>query len=481
MYQCVIIGSGFSGICMAIKLKAAGIHDYIILEKAKAIGGTWRENTYPGAECDIPSALYSYSFEPYPDWNFKWSEQKQILHYLNYCVDKYDIHKNIRFKAKVKQASFDTVSASWNIGLDDGASIQAKTLVSAIGQLHHPLLPDIKGIEDFKHASFHSAEWNHDLDLKDKQVAVIGNGASAIQFIPKIAKDVAKLDVYQRSAKWVIRKQDRAYFKWEKSLFKKLPFLKKVDRFRIWLSAGLLYTVSIQSKAFNFIVKWKTKWNIRRSIKDPSLRKALIPNYAPGAKRTLFSDNYYKALNEEHVHLVQKPIEAIAPDGIKTTDNLVASYDHIIYATGFQSNPFLQHINIVGLNNQSLKDKWKAGEKSYLGITTHGFPNFFMMYGPNTNLGHNSIVIMSEAQANYIVQGIKELDNSEHRYLDVKAAVEEKFDQEIQRRLAKSIWASVSDSWYKNGDRIPNNWPGRTLEYQKRTKKLKLSDYTFSV
>lgn len=479
MYTSIIIGTGFSGICMGIQLKQKGIHNFIILEKADGIGGTWRENTYPGAECDIPSALYSFSFEPYPDWEYKWSHQPQILAYLEMCVAKYDLTSHILFQKELTSAHWDEKDFFWKIETKDGSIFKSKTLVPAVGQLHFPSIPKFTNQENFGGVLFHSAKWNHEISLKDKTVGVIGNAASAIQFIPEIRKVAKNVVVFQRSANWILPKQDRLYRNWEKNLVKRFPFLLKIYRLKIWLMAGALFL--LMNKGYSILrnfFQWQSKKYISRRIKDPKLREALIPNFPLGAKRVLFSDEYYYALNQENVEVVTNPIHEFFESGIQTKDERKHELDVLIYSTGFKTQPFLMGLNVVGKNGISIKEFWKNGPINYLGITVSNFPNLFLMYGPNTNLGHNSIILMIEAQANYITQCLESIEKKTKSSLEVKNKVMENYHHDIQARLKKMVWTTVEKSWYisKNGN-LPNNWPGRTWEYMRKTKKVKLEDF----
>jgi len=478
-YSAIIIGSGFSGICMAIKLLKKGISNFVILEKANDLGGTWRENTYPGAECDIPSALYSYSFEPYPDWEYKWSHQPQILKYIKHCSSKYNVDKHIHYNQEVDSAAWDEISSYWTVTTSKGKVYHGSSLISAIGQLHYPSFPSIEGASNFKGESWHSAKWNHNIDLKGKQIGVIGNAASAIQFIPEIAKQAASVSVFQRSANWMLPKQDRLYKTWEKELVRKLPFLLKLYRLKIWLlGGGLFFLMRDGNSLLRKFYQGKSIKYIKQHIKDEEMVKNLTPRFPMGAKRVLFSDNYYAALSKSHVHLYTYPIHSINSEGILTVDRQETEVDIIIYATGFKTNPFFQHITIRGKNNVTLHDAWQKAPLAYFGISVSQFPNFYMMYGPNTNLGHNSIIIMSEAQANYMAQAIETIEKSDIKSLDVKSDVMTTYHTEIQHRLKSMIWNRIEDSWYKSPDgSIPNNWPGRTMEYIRRLKQFKLDKY----
>ncbi|MBT8220946.1 MAG: NAD(P)/FAD-dependent oxidoreductase [Bacteroidia bacterium] len=482
MHTAIIIGSGFSGIAMAIRMKSLGLEDFIILEKSNDVGGTWRDNTYPGAECDIPSALYSYSFEPYLKWEYKWSHQDQILEYIRHCATKYEIYPHIHFGQEMKCAHWDETKSSWMVTTGQGKQYETRSFISAIGQLHFPSVPEFKGEEQFEGAQFHSAEWDHEVQLSNKRVGVIGNAASAVQFIPEIAKTAAHVTIFQRSANWMLPKQDRLYKAWEKKLVRAFPFLLKIYRLRLWLLGGVVFF--LMKKGNGLLRSIAEKISIRyinRVIKDTELRKKLIPNYPIGAKRILFSDNYYHALNRSNVRLVTNSIDRINSDSITDVRGELHELDVIIYATGFKTNPFLMGREIIGINGVSIHETWKDGPKNYLGMTVAGFPNFFMMYGPNTNLGHNSILIMSEAQAKYIADCIQKMKDQSWKSLVIKNSAFETYNQEIQERLQNSIWAQIEKSWYKSASgHIPNNWPGRTMEYLRRTKKVDFSAYQVS-
>lgn len=477
--KAVIIGAGFSGLCLGIKLKEQGIHDFIILEKANEVGGTWRENTYPGAECDVPSALYSYSFEPYPFWEYKWSHQPQILEYLKHCAKKYGLYKHIRFEQTFESARWNESNQHWIIKTKSGDTFQGQHFIPAIGQLHHPSRPNFDGLDSFSGPSFHSARWNHKVDLTGKRIGVIGNAASAVQFVPQIAKQAGSVTVFQRSANWMLPKQDRLYKEWEKKLVRQFPVLLKVYRNRIYLLAGGLFF--LMKKGNQFIRKIYQKKSIRyikKHIKNPETVKKLTPSYPMGAKRILFSDDYYEALAKDHVHLETSNIEKIIPEGIKTSDKKNHELDVLIFSTGFKTNPFLMGLEVIGKNGIHIQEAWKDGPKNYLGMSVHGFPNLFLMYGPNTNLGHNSIILMIEAQVRYIIECVQNLDQKNWKSLEVKSSAMNQYHEQIQERLKNMVWAQIKGSWYQspNGN-IPNNWPGRTMEYSRITRKVNFSDF----
>ncbi len=476
---CIIIGTGFSGLAMAIKLKEKSIHDFIILEKATEVGGTWRENTYPGAECDIPSALYSFSFEPNANWKYKWSMQPQILEYIKHVATKYDLYKHIHFQKEMTSAKWQEGIGEWNVQTKDGATYNGRTLISAIGQLHHPSTPNFQGKKLFKGNSWHSAQWNHEVSLENKTVGVIGNAASAVQFIPEIAKKAGKVVVFQRSANWMLPKQDRVYKEWEKKLVARFPILLRTYRLRLWLTGGALFFLMKQgNNLLRKITQKQTIDYIKEHIKDPKTIAALTPTYPLGAKRVLFSDTYYPALARPNVQLVIGGVKAITETGVIAGDNSEHTLDTLVYSTGFKTNPFLAGLDITGKDGVMIKDHWQEGPKNYLGMTVDKFPNLFIMYGPNTNLGHNSIIVMSEAQATYIAQCVEGLAKNNWISLEVKKEVIDKYHKTTQDRLNNMIWTTVEDSWYKSANgNVPNNYPGRTMEYIRKTKKVNFDEY----
>ena len=475
----IIVGAGFSGLAMAVSLKKAGLNNFLILEKAGEVGGTWRENHYPGAECDVPSSLYSFSFERKPDWNYTWSEQGQILDYLKHSTRKYGLYDHIRFDCELTSALFQE-NGTWQIDTRECGSLCARHLIIAVGQLHHPSIPSIQGQAEFAGPQFHSARWQHDVDFNGKRVAVIGNAASAVQFIPELAKMAGELTVFQRSANWVSRKLDRPRRPWQQALVRHLPLLDRLARLKVFLRNELIVFPAMKgNRLSSALLRLSCKSYLNSTIKDPTLRKRLTPDYPVGAKRVLVVDGYYEALAQDNVRLETLPIGQISAQGIHTQDGSVHPADIIVYGTGFTTNPFLKGLDITGINNIKLSEHWREGAHAYLGMQTAGFPNLFFMYGPNTNLGHNSIVLMSEAQAHYIVQAIQHLSESGFEQLEVKPAVEDEYNDVIQGRLQQMVWQKIDDSWYKDGERVTNNWPGRVMEYQRRTRHFQPENHNF--
>lgn len=469
----LIIGTGFGGMCMAAKLTTEGHRDFIMVEKARSLGGTWRDNTYPGAECDIPSSLYSFSFAQNPTWEFKWAKQPQILSYIDSVADRYGLKAHMHFNQTVKRAVFD--GSHWDVHMQGGAHYRCQYLISAVGQLHHPSRPNFKGRDSFAGPNFHSAQWDHNVDLAGKDVGVIGNAASAVQFIPEIAKTAGHVTVYQRSANWVIDKGDRPYSGLEKWLAKRLPWLANAYRFGLWcLGEYVVWPVIKGAKFRAAILRAKNRWDMRKHIKDPALQEALTPLYPVGAKRILFSDSYYETLARDNVSLITEGVAEITSRGITSKEGTSRNHDVLIWGTGFHTNPFLKAIDVVGEGGQTLRDHWDGGARAYMGMITDGFPNLFFLYGPNTNTGHTSIIFKLECQAGYLLRLLK---RAEGGTVAVKPDVAAAFDAEMQTRLADLAWNKVEASWYKDGTRLTNNWPGSSREYKKRTQTPDLSAF----
>ena len=466
MTRIAIIGSGFGGICMGIQLKQAGIDSFTIYEKAACLGGTWRDNTYPGAACDSPSFVYCFSFEQKTDWSRKWAPQAEILDYIGHCVRKYDLLPHVRFGTEIAAARFDADAGVWRIRTAGGEEIEAEVLVSGTGQLNRPHYPELPGLDRFTGVSFHSARWNHAVDLIGKNVAVIGNAASAVQFVPQIAPVARRLSIFQRSANWMMAKNDRAYGELEKWLFASVPLAARLYRWWLWGQFESRFPVFRQNRFLSAYVAGMAEQNMREQVANPELQKALVPDFPVGAKRILISDDYYQALGRDNVEVVTTTIDHIAENAIVTRDGRAVPADVIILATGFQSTSFLAPMRIEGLHHRVLDDVWKDGAEAYLGIAVSGFPNFFMLYGPNTNLGHNSIIFMLECQVGYIVACIKAIEERGLKYLDVRPDVMRTYNDWLRSVLATSVWATIGKSWYKRDDgKITNNWSGSTIQY----------------
>ncbi|WP_377194508.1 flavin-containing monooxygenase [Ruegeria meonggei] len=475
--DCLIIGAGFGGIGMGYKLKEAGIENFVILDKAKELGGTWMHNTYPGAECDVPSHLYCYSFGKAPTWSRKWSGQKEILEYTRDCAEKFGVIPHMRLGCAVTSASFDAASGLWTVTTQGNGdeTYRCRHVVCSVGLLHFPNRLNTPGQDQFDGPIFHSAEWRHDVDLKGKYVAVIGNAASALQFIPEVAKQAGKLTVYQRTANWVLPKGNKDYGKGFKALMRSIPPLQKLYRFRLWAENEFkVYPVMKGSKLHETLIQHMLDKHLKKTVADPKLREALRPKNPPGAQRLLISDQYYPALTRDNVELVTDGIDSFTKKGIKTVDGTEHAHDAVILGTGFQCNPFLQAIDIKGRDGTMLRDVWdNGGARAYLGISIPNYPNLHVIYGPNTNSGHTSMLTKIELQIGFITQLIKAAG---HSTIEVTPDAAQRYDDEIQQRLAKSQWARIGRSYYMDGERITTNWPGPPREYFRRTKKPDMSD-----
>ena len=474
-YRVAIIGAGFGGIGMAIALEQAGIDDFVILDRADDLGGTWRDNSYPGLTCDVPSQLYSFSFRPWR-WSRRFPARDEILAYLHALVAEHGLGTRLRFNHGVASAEFDEPRAVWTLTLDDDSTLEATAVVCAVGQLGRPILPDIPGRDDFAGPSWHSARWNHEVDLNGRRVAVVGTGASAIQFVPEIAKVASHVDVYQRTPPYVLPKADRPYRDAELTLFDRVPAVRKADRLRIFLYGELLTSGFVLSP--KILAAPMAMWRRQlRVISDPELRAKCVPDYVMGCKRVVFSNDWYPALTRPNVDLVTDQIDWILPDGVATADGTIRPADVIIYGTGFQATQFLTPMQVSGHGGVRLHDAWRDGAQAYFGITVSGFPNFFMLYGPNTNLGGNSIIYMLEGQIGYVLGALRALDQHRLAWLDVRPDVQEKFNTWIQSASRTSVWETGCHSWYTVGGRNINNWPDYTFLYRYRVRRFDLAAY----
>lgn len=472
----VIIGAGFGGICMAIKLKRAGV-SFTIVEKADRVGGVWRDNVYPGAACDVPSHLYSYSFEPSADWSRAYGQAPEIRSYIESCARKHGIIEHIRFGAEVAGAVFDADSGGWVVTLADGSEIRCRFLVAATGQLSRPAEPDFPGLDSFSGKVFHSARRDHDYDMTGKRVAVIGSGASAIQFVPQIAPKVARLHLFQRSAPYVLPKPDRAYSALEKYLYAHFPSALVASRVRKYVYHEMRVLPLTRGYGVGLVEKLFAK-HLRRHVPDPALRARLTPDYPIGCKRVLISNEWYPAINRSNVEVVSAGLSEIRGDSVIGTDGTEREVDAIVFGTGFAVSEFLAPMRIVGREGVDLREAWRDGAEAHLGITVSGFPNFFILYGPNTNLGHNSIVYMLERQTDYVLSAIRHVGTYGRGWVDVRPDAQQRYNEELQQRLGGTVWESGCTSWYRTDEgKNTSNWPSFTFEYSRRTRYFDAGNY----
>ena len=465
-----IIGSGFGGLGAAIELKKAGYDDIVIFEKGDEVGGVWRENTYPGAACDVPSPFYSYSFEPNPRWPRRFSQQPAILEYLKDVTDKYDVRRHIRFGTEVTAASYDEETRKWTVTLSSGDGVVVDLLVCAVGQLSRPAMPKIKGVEEFEGAAFHSATWDHSVDLTGKRVAVIGTGASSIQFVPELQPKVASLELFQRTPPYIIPRPDTEFGAAHHKVFERLPLTQLVERGTWYGVVESLSIAWVYSKPLARIVRQVSKAHMKRQTRSvPGLFEKVWPSYPIGCKRILFSSDYLPALAKPNVDVITDGIKEITAKGVVTENGVLHEVDAIVYGTGFEANEFLAPMSIKGIGGRDLHEEWAEGARAYYGIAVPNFPNLFIMYGPNTNTGGGSIIYFLEVQARYLRKYVDHMVASKSPLM-VKQAVEDAFDNEIQSKLNGSVWTGCS-SWYRNASgRVTTNWPLLGIEYRHKAK-----------
>lgn len=467
-HRIVIIGAGSGGLCMGIALKRAGIEDFVILDKAEGIGGTWWYNTYPGAECDVQSHLYSFSFEPKLDWSQPYAGQAEILGYLNHCADRYGLRAHLRLGTPIVSTHWQDADDRWRVTTAAGEIIEAQAVVSAIGMFNNIVWPKIPGLRSFAGESWHSARWNHDVDLTGKRVGVVGIAASAIQFAPRIAPEVASLHLYQRTANWVVPKGNTPYTPAELAHFRAHPDAVAASRAALYATWDALCT--FQDKAVMAEIEASGLARIAE-VREPATRRKLTPNHPFGCKRPLFSDEYYPIFNRPNVELITDPIECITPRGVVTRDGAARELDVIIYSTGFETTTYLNAIDVSGRGGRTLRDAWRDGAQAYVGVTTAGFPNLYMLYGPNTNQG--CILYMIEQEVAYVMRQIERLERERLAWLDVKPEAMAVYNAELQDEISRiDVWQAEcgNDFYYRSASgRFVTNFPGTMTAYTQRT------------
>jgi cation diffusion facilitator CzcD-associated flavoprotein CzcO len=466
----LVIGAGFGGIAVASRLVAAGFGDVTIVEKADGIGGVWRDNTYPGCACDIPAPLYSYSFAQNPAWSGRFPPQDEILRYLSQCVERFAL--TVTFGTEVLSASW--TGAHWLVETSTGP-IAADVLIPAVGQLSRPLEPSLPGT--FDGPAMHTARWDPTVGVDGARVGVVGTGASAIQLVPAIAGKAAHVTVFQRSAPWTLPKPHRRYGRLRAATYRRIPSLLGVSRAGTWLMTNVQGLAVTGNRFAAASLRALSRTQLRLQVRDPLLRRQVRPAEPMGCKRVLFTSDWYPALSRPDVSLVTEKIVSLTPSGVRTADGVEHECDVLVYGTGFSATEFLVPLRITGHSGQTLEAVWRDGAHAYLGMAVPGFPNMFLVYGPNTNTGNTSVIYFHEAQARYIVQAVRALASG-HSPLVVRDDVAAHYDEELQRRLSGSVWTACT-SWYRTASgRVVTNWPGMAGEYHKRTARLNLADYT---
>jgi cation diffusion facilitator CzcD-associated flavoprotein CzcO len=475
-----VVGGGFAGVGAAVMLRRAGYEDVTVFERAERVGGVWHHNTYPGAACDVPSHLYEFSFEPNPRWSRRYAPQAEIQAYLEDVARRNGVLDRFRTSTEVQSARWDDERATWVLRTSAGEH-EADVLLTACGQLSVPKVPPLPGLDSFAGPAFHTARWRHDVDLTGKRVTVIGTGCSAIQVVPAIQPIAGGITIYQRSPGWTIPKMDFAYGERTKRLFERFPVLQRMDRAAVFgfmeLGAAAMTNRRWLLKPF----RAAAHANINKAIKDPELRAKVTPTDEVGCKRIMLTDEWYPALTEQNVELVTDRIAEITPGGVRTQDGTERPADVLILATGFQTHGFVAPMEIAGAGGRTLADAWARVPRAYLGMSVPGFPNMFLLYGPNTNGGTGSVIYTIEAGVNHVIAALRELERARARRIELNAAKAEAFDRELRAALAATVWHTGCTSWYVDADgNDPNQWPWLWSTYRKRTERIEPGAYELS-
>ena len=473
-----IVGSGFAGIGMGHRLKEAGMHDFAILERGEDVGGTWWWNSYPGCQCDIPSHLYSFSFALNPDWTRTYSMQEEIHRYLRGCAERFGLLPHVRFGHEVKKAAWNDEEGRWDLDTTAGP-LTARVLIGGQGGLSEPRIPAIPGREDFEGPSFHSAQWDHSVDLRGKRVAVLGTGASAIQIVPSIQPEVERLFVFQRTPPWVMPHSDRPTTRVERAVYRRFPALQRFVRNAVY-SVREVVTPGFTRNTWPLsLLERRAQMHLRSQVKDPELREKLTPDYRIGCKRILPSDKWYPAIQEENVEVVTAGIAGVTARGIRTADGAEHEVDVIVYATGFHVTEIPFGKRVVGREGKALSEIWDGSPQAYKGTTVPGFPNLFFVLGPNTGLGNNSIIYMIESQIAYVMDALRTMTRDGLHAVEVKPEAHDFWNHAIQRRMPPTVWNSGGcSSWYidRNGKNT-TIWPDFTWRYRRLTRQFDVAAY----
>ena len=479
-HDVLIVGSGLAGVGMGIRLERDGRRDFLLIEQEDAIGGTWRDNHYPGCACDVASPLYSFSFAPNPDWSRLYAGHAEIRAYVESCADEAGIRDRIRTGAQLTAAEWDEEARLWRAQVNGREEITARVIVSALGGLTRPSIPEIDGLGSFTGDLFHSARWNHDVDLTGKRVAVVGTGASAIQLVPRIARRAAHVDVYQRTPPWVIPKVDRGFSRAERALFRRLPVTQRALRGAIYAIHEAVAVGNTVEPRLHVPLEMLGRAHIRRQIRDPELRRQVTPDYRIGCKRILISNSWYRALDSDHVDLLTGGIDRVTPDGVVGSDGAERPVDALVLATGFRPTDLLTPLTMHGRDGRDVNDAWRDGIHAHLGTTVAGFPNMFILTGPNTGTGHNSQLYMIESQYEYVLGALRAMESEGLDSLDVRPEAESAFNERVQRRMERTVWLRGGcSSWYLDAQgRNVTLWPSFTFSYRSATAQFDRDSYT---
>ena len=473
-----IIGAGFAGIGAAIRLKEQGITDFEIFERGTRVGGTWRDNTYPGAACDIPSRLYSYSFAPNPEWSHTYSGSAEILGYIDTMVESAGIAPHIRFGHNVTGVEYDEVAGEWTVNFEGREPVRARTVIVASGPLANVSFPKITGIETYEGHKIHSARWDHDYDFTDKKVAVVGTGASGVQIVPELVKVAKSVKVFQRTPGWVIPRANSSTSGWLKRIYKDVPFAEKLARSAWFWGHESVALGVVWDSPFTRVVEALSLANLRMQVKDPWLRRQLKPDFSAGCKRLLMTSDYYPALQADNCKLVTWPIARLSPKGIRTVEGVEHQFDAIVFATGFEVSKAGTPFPVIGIDGRELAAEWSRGAYAYRSVAVSGYPNLYFTFGPNSGPGHSSALVYMEAQIDYIVEAISKLLQFGWKSLDVRPEVQARYNEDIQQRLQSTTWNSGCQSWYLTDDGFnATMFPGFATQYVNQLKTVNLHDF----
>lgn len=478
VYDTLIVGAGFTGIGAAIKLTEAGVDDMVILERGDRVGGTWRDNTYPGVACDIPSLLYSFSFVRNPNWSRSYSPGDEIHQHIEDMVDDFGLHHRIRFGVEVTGLRFDEDDGVWAVKTNGRSRFHARTVILASGPLPDHKWPDIRGLDSYRGHKIHSARWDHDYDFTGKRVAVVGTGASAVQIVPELVKRAEFVKVFQRTPGWVLPRLDVGTPAVARTLFAKVPAVQEIARQALFWGHELTATALVWDTPLTGLVAQLAKAHLRVQVKDPWLRRQLTPDFRPGCKRMLLSSDYYPALQQPNCKLIDWPIATMCPAGIRTSDGIEHRLDCIVFATGYDVHLTGPPFGVTGIGGRTLADDWAHGARAYKSIAAHGYPNLFFMTGPNSGPGHNSLLVYVEGQIDYAVRAIRTILRENLRYLDVREDVQRRYNERLQQRLTKTTWMSGCRSWYLTADGFnAAMYPGSATQYLRQMRNFRPSDY----
>jgi cation diffusion facilitator CzcD-associated flavoprotein CzcO len=477
VHTTLVIGAGFTGLGTAIKLREAGIEDVVILERADRVGGTWRDATYPGAACDIPSLLYSFSFATNPGWTRAYSPSAEICAHIEELVERFGLADLIRFDTEVTGLAFDKGAGHWEVSTSNGTFL-ARTVVAASGPLSDASFPDIRGLEDYRGARILSARWDHDFDFAGKSVAVIGTGASAVQIIPELVKVAGSVKVFQRTPGWVLPRLDVETPPVARQVFERLPIVQRAARTALFAGHEAMATGLVWDTPVTTLIQRLGLLHLRMTVKDPWLRRQLTPDFRAGCKRMLISSDYYPALQRDNCKLITWPIATLTPEGLRTSDGLEHHVDAIVFATGYDVHLEGPPYPVTGIDGRSLQEEWQGHPQAYKSASAHGYPNLFFTCGPNSGPGHNSLLVYVQGQIAYAVAGIRAIVERDLRWLDVRKDVQDRYNARLQKRLRSTTWMSGCTSWYLTSDGFnASMYPGFATQYLRQMQDFRLDDY----